>query len=255
MHTNILSNLIIQKVISASTMFSESGRTIKRENRSCWAIVLKYEGETVYTVNNKKYISNSNNMVIIPKGLNYKAKFVKSGHFSIIEFACDTKYDNILCFPIKNTDVILENIKKIEYKRDLKKPLYEIESIRDVYSLIIKLSEEYSRKYIPGKTQQKLIPAVNHITMHNNKKIKNAELAALTGFSTDYFRKIFAQTYGMSPIEYINNLKIKKAKEMLMSDYISITDIAISLGYENIYDFSRSFKKTTGISPSKYRNM
>jgi iron complex transport system substrate-binding protein len=40
--------------------------------------------------------------------------------------------------------------------------------------------------------------------------------------------------------------------EMLKSDYSSLSDIAQTLGYPNIYDFSRAFKKHTGIAPSKY---
>ena len=47
---------------------------------------------------------------------------------------------------------------------------------------------------------------------------------------------------------------IKKAKEMLKSDYGSITDIAQSLGYFNIYDFSRAFKNIYHISPREWRN-
>lgn len=47
-------------------------------------------------------------------------------------------------------------------------------------------------------------------------------------------------------------MRIKKAKEMLKSDYGSITGIAESLGYLNIYDFSRNFKNHVGISPSEY---
>ena len=46
----------------------------------------------------------------------------------------------------------------------------------------------------------------------------------------------------------------QKAKEMLASDYSGITDIAYSLGYNNVYEFSRSFKKQVGISPKAYSN-
>lgn len=252
MHTELLSKLVIKKIYSASTMYSAGGRTIKRSNRSNWAIVLKYEGETVYTIDGRKFTSNINNMVILPKGLSYETEFVKSGHFSIIEFECDSEYDKILYFPLRNAEKFLELFKKIEYKRTLKNPMYELESIQNTYSIILKLAQESPRKYTHNATQQKLIPALDYIAKNYTKKIRNEELASLTGFSTDYFRKIFSQVYGIPPIEYINNLRIKKAKEMLKSDFISITDIAISLGYENIYDFSRSFKKITGISPSKY---
>jgi len=82
--------------------------------------------------------------------------------------------------------------------------------------------------------------------------MKNEDLAKLTGLSTIYFRRLFTEVFGVSPIAYVHKLRIKKAKEMLKSDYGNITDIAQSLGYLNIYDFSRAFKKHTGISPSKY---
>lgn len=67
-----------------------------------------------------------------------------------------------------------------------------------------------------------------------------------------YFRKLFCEIYGTSPIKYVNNLRIKKAKEALGSDYSSISDIALMLGFNNIYEFSRAFKAHTGSSPTEY---
>lgn len=54
--------------------------------------------------------------------------------------------------------------------------------------------------------------------------------------------------------EYLHKLRIKKAKEILRSDYESISDIASSLGYADVYDFSRTFKKV-GLSPSQYAKL
>ena len=48
MHKNILSNLIITKVYSATTMYNEIGAKANRTDRPCWAILIKYEGETLY---------------------------------------------------------------------------------------------------------------------------------------------------------------------------------------------------------------
>ena len=70
--------------------------------------------------------------------------------------------------------------------------------------------------------------------------------------SSVYFRKMFTQIMGGSPIAYVKQFRIEKAKEMLKSDYGTLTDIASMLGYASLYDFSRDFKKQTGVPPSKY---
>lgn len=252
MYLDILSDLVITKIYSASTMYTEKNTKIKRNNRSRWAIVIKYEGETVYYANGKQYVSNVNNLVILPKGCSYEWRCTYSGHFSIIEFESELVYDKIFSFPVKNSEKILNLFKEVEYKRTLKKPMYEAESIRDAYSIILLLAQSMPKKYLPSEKLSKISPAIDYIAKNYNKDIKNDELARLTGLSTVYFRKLFTEIIGTSPIAYVHELRIKKAKEMLKSDYGSVTDIAHSLGYLNIYDFSRAFKKHTGISPSKY---
>ena len=252
MNLNILPNLIIKKVYSASTMYTEkNSRTIKN-NRPCWAVVIKYEGETVYVSKGKSHISNINNLVILPKGCSYEWTCTSSGHFSTIEFESELVYDDIFCFSVKNGEKILKLFKELEHKGIIKNSMYSIESIRDVYSIIIMIAQEMQNKYLPSKKLVKIEPATNYISQYYNTNITNDKLAHLTGLSTVYFRKLFTEIHGTSPIYYIHNLRVNKAKEMLKSDYSSIGDIAESLGYLNIYDFSRTFKKFTGISPSKY---
>ena len=81
-------------------------------------------------------------------------------------------------------------------------------------------------KYVPSKKQEKLSFAINYILENYNKPLKNDELANLTGLSTIYFRKLFTETYGISPIAYINKLRIKKAKDILKSDFESLTEVS-----------------------------
>lgn len=252
MYSDILSNLVITKIYSATTIYTEKNTKAKRNNRPCWAFVIKYEGETVYMSEGKSYLSDMNNLVILPKGCSYEWHCTHSGHFSIIEFESELMCDNIFSFSVKNSDKILNLFKKIEYKRTLKKPMYEAESIRDAYSILLMLSQAMQKKYLPSEKLSKINPAINYIAKNYNKDIRNDELAQITGLSTVYFRKLFTEVFGISPIAYVNELRIKKAKEMLKSDYGSISEIAESLGYLNIYDFSRTFKKHVGISPSKY---
>ena len=109
------------------------------------------------------------------------------------------------------------------------------------------------KKYMPTEKQRKIAPTLDYIARYYNTRIKNDELAAMAGLSTVYFRKLFTVIMGQSPADYVQSVRIGKAKEMLQSDYGSITDIAFSLGYLNIYDFSRVFKKYVGVSPKQYQ--
>ncbi len=248
----LLSNLIIENVCSVTTVYNDAGATLKRSTRERWAIIIKYEGETLYQNKGKLIVSNINHMVILPQGCSYEWRCTKSGHYAVIEFESPSKSEDIMSFAVDNSDEILQIFKKLEYKRLRQKSLYKLESIRDTYSIILKLARSVDNVYIPSKKAAMLAPAIDFILENYTDTITNDVLAGLCSISTVYFRKLFKEVQGVSPIEYIKELKIKKAMEMLRGDYGSITDIASSLGYKNIYDFSRDFKKRVGVAPSKY---
>lgn len=251
MDKEILSNLIVTNVYSSTTMYTEKNTRIKKNNRHGWAFVLKFEGETVYTQNGREYTSDINSILILPKGCSYEWKCTRSGHFTIVEFDSDVTCENIFCFPVKNGEKYLTRFQRIEYITTLKETGYILEAMKEVYSILQKLVQS-PKNYLPSDKSTKISPALEYIAKNYSKPITNEELARLTGMSCVYFRKTFTEVIGESPIAYAHSLRIKKAREMLESDYSSISNIAYSLGYSNIYDFSRDFKKHTGKSPSKY---
>ncbi len=249
---DLLSNLIIEDILTVTRMFSDTGAYAKRENREVWAMIIKYEGETVYKNANKIIVSNINNIVILPRGCSYEWKCTKKGHYACLEFQSSAEYSEILSFPIQNGDELLKIFTQLEYKNLQKKKMYRIECIRDVYNITLKLAQTLEYEYIPSDKSRRLSNALDYILTHYTENITNDYLASLCGISTVYFRKLFKAIYGKSPIDYAKSLKIKKACEMLGGDFGSISDISVSLGYPNIYDFSRDFKKHIGVSPSKY---
>lgn len=252
MCTDILSNLVVTKIHAVSIMYTEERTYKKRINRPLWAIVIKYEGETVYFQNGKKYISDINNIHILPKGGSYDWLCTKSGHFSIIEFDSEATCKDIIPFKVKNGEAYLNVLKNIELKRALKTPAYKLDELKDLYDLIASLLKTLEQKHVPSNKYKKIQPAMDYIAKNYNRKICNDDLSSITGLSTVYFRKLFKEVMGISPMNYIQSVKIKKAKDMLRSDYSSITDIAYSLGFNNVYEFSRNFKKNLGVSPTQY---
>ena len=142
--------------------------------------------------------------------------------------------------------------KQLEQKQIVKPLSYKIDLMKGVYDIISMLLNSTERNYFPSKNQEKLKPAIDYIALNYNKKIKNDELAKICTLSTAHFRNLFKEIMGISPISYIHTVRISKAKEMLRSDFNNISDIAFSLGYSSIYEFSKTFKRHVGISPSQY---
>ena len=71
--------------------------------------------------------------------------------------------------------------------------------------------------------------------------------------SYSWFRRIFKQYTGLSPYQYIHELRIQKAKELLTNSAFNSQEIAFEVGFENADYFCTAFKRKTGMSPIKYR--
>ena len=253
-----LSTLSITKILSISTMHTPAGgNSIARKHRSSWGLFLKYEGETEYVSGGKTYVSNARQMILLPKGSSYEWRCTQSGHYVVIEFESDLTSESLYSFDVADGDAMLKSLKDLEKIWLSKKPFYEMECLQGAYAILLKLvkTHEKGANYAPNAKKQRLLPALSYIHSHFTQAIKNEDLAKQCQISTIYFRKLFVDVYGLSPIKYIHHLRILRAKEMLRSDYGSISDIAISLGYNNIYEFSKAFKKHTGVPPSKYESL
>ncbi len=80
-----------------------------------------------------------------------------------------------------------------------------------------------------------------------------AELARRAGYSPDHFARLFKSVLGVGPQAFRIQSRIDRAKGLLTESSLTITQIAQTLRYENIYFFSRQFKAKTGLTPSDYR--
>lgn len=85
------------------------------------------------------------------------------------------------------------------------------------------------------------------------KKISVEEIARSSYLSTTYITKIYKEVTGDTPINYLINLRMEKAMEILQEGHFSIQDVAKKVGYDDPYYFSKLFKKRFGLSPSSYK--
>lgn len=96
--------------------------------------------------------------------------------------------------------------------------------------------------------------AISYIENNFQNDISVESIAAVCGLNRSYFGKIFKETMGKSPQEFLMNYRMIKAAELLKLTQLSIGDIGNAVGYENQLHFSRAFKNVYGVSPREWRN-
>jgi AraC-like DNA-binding protein len=84
------------------------------------------------------------------------------------------------------------------------------------------------------------------------EKIELDEIAAAAFMSRFHYIRIFQKVYGMTPRQYLRDLRIEKAKELLKKGR-SVTQVCIDIGYTSLPTFSKIFKRGTGVSPRTYQ--
>lgn len=96
--------------------------------------------------------------------------------------------------------------------------------------------------------------AINYIEQNFQNNITVEDIAAVCGINRSYFGKIFRNSIGRSPQEFLMNYRMVKATELLKLTSLSIAEIGSAVGYENQLHFSRAFKTIYGVSPREWRN-
>lgn len=94
--------------------------------------------------------------------------------------------------------------------------------------------------------------AVDYIDNHLTSPISVTDLSSRFGYTPTYFTRIFHSIVGVPPKRYINEKKIYRAKTMILSQNVNISQISNILGFESVAYFSRVFKNITGMAPMDY---
>jgi len=106
-----------------------------------------------------------------------------------------------------------------------------------------------------SKTEKdiRLTAVLEYIDIHLGESLKLADLAKIAAYEQTYFSSMFKQHFSVSPIKYIQNKRIEKARSLLRYGNQKLSAIADELGFSDVFHFSKTFKKITGESPTVFR--
>ncbi|WP_238386710.1 helix-turn-helix domain-containing protein [Chitinophaga rupis] len=115
------------------------------------------------------------------------------------------------------------------------------------------LSPEIFKHNEAGQIPAKILHAINYIQLNLDQDLSVTQLAKSANLHTDYFSRLFYHYTGERPVKYIHEKRIERAQYLMVTTQMTYSEIAAQTGFENVYYFSRIFKRITGTSPGHYK--
>lgn len=103
--------------------------------------------------------------------------------------------------------------------------------------------------------QDRVRSVINLMNTHINEPIDLDACAKRCCVSRERFNHMFKEQTGFPPLQYINRIRVERAKELLVDSGLTVSECADTLGFSDVNYFSRLFRKIAGVSPSKYRRV
>ena len=143
-------------------------------------------------------------------------------------------------------------------EEEMDKRFWHCTDMAAVYRLLRQGIQAEIQRLKEAKALREMRPiteAKHYIQQHYQEALRLEDVSTAVGFNATYFSTLFKKETGQNFMDYLTELRISKAKELLCGEELSVQDVAEQVGYRDLKYFSRLFKKLTGVSPSDYKKL
>lgn len=133
-------------------------------------------------------------------------------------------------------------------------PLAQLETQNVATELVLMILKDHLKEQDkPSDSKQIMNWITSYMSFRLSEPLTVGEMAHRANLSPSRFNVVFRDHFGMSPYQYLLHLRIQHAKELLATTNLSNQEIADYCGFSDIFHFSKSFKRCTGMPPSRFR--
>jgi len=216
------------------------------------AFMLPIEGHARITLNDKHYSIVPGNLLYIPFGVNIQIDVLSKDYSYInifhqipiqFEFALNIKSN------YEQLQGLFHQLLQRREKQNIEHSTYEINHI---LSNIFKILLLYHTDGL-SDNRKNFEHLCSYLKMNYDKEITLDILGSLIHKSPSHVSYLFHKYENKRPIDYLIQIRIQKARELLAATQLSIAEVSSSISYQDPYYFSRLFKKHCGVSPQKFR--
>ena len=243
-----IKDLIITEIWRVIQIKSNKGKTVHWDKRVCCGICCVLSGHMLFRFENETVECKKNDAVFIPEGIEYTIEYPQDTHFVLFNFKVLEPFSEIKKIENVNLYNHYKTVKNyFTMARDTK--IHYVFS--ELYAVLARFSD-YKNKHNP------MVDAAGKsiIENYNNSDFTCKDIAKDLGITDTYLRLIFKKEHGIPPGQYLLKTRMDEATYLLM-DNMSVTKVAEMVGYKDVFQFSKAYKKYFGYSPkiAKSREM
>jgi len=225
------------------------------ENRETHAFVFKLSGESRYDFEGGSILHGKNQMLLIPKGSNYKVTLTTPppSEYLLINFLGEIPYTKIQEYPISGSIDRTRLCERISRLRAFESQAERYRCKAILYELFAMIEERKKVSKIGSGGENEIKKAVSYLHEHLfDPELKISDLHSLLGMSAPCFRSRFFTLFGVTPKKYVLGKRLTQAREILENgEFNNISEVAALVGFEDALYFGKMFKQQFGVNPSE----
>ncbi len=234
------------------TSLSHKAPPVSVTPRPFSSLSFRKSGKISVTAGGKRLLSCKDTLTFIPRGCGYVTEVLEEGEMDIVHF-CTSDAP-----PLSDAPLVLSPESPLLFRNLFERAVRafaaegcDFFSMAYVYKLLAETNTLLSgNRPLPHgrmiKCKQYLDERIGDPTL------RICQLAELSGVSEAYFRREFRKFYGTSPLSYLKRKRIELSCHLLSCGLYSITEVALSSGFESISYFSAEFRRAMGCTPLEY---
>lgn len=219
--------------------------------RSHSAISVRLQGHASFRTENGTFCVSPGDVIFIPAGVDY---WIENSDEELIILHVDAHgcdLSQIETITPQSPGAILELLRELCRQWQQRRPGYRNHCTAKMHEMFALLE---TQPQTPEGKFSLLEPGVLYLNAHfDDPELTVAVLAEKCRISQVYFRALFKQRYGLSPVQAIRQRRLQQAAKLLESAYYSVNEVAAMCAFPDVKYFSTTFKAAMGVSPSEYK--
>ncbi|NOU67260.1 helix-turn-helix domain-containing protein [Paenibacillus sp. LMG 31461] len=232
----------------------------ERDDYPCWTLFAVEEGSFFYEIRTEQGEARFGDLVLCPPRTVFRRKTIEPLTFHFIQFIGESHLEHEAAWKGKLSVQDLPRLtSSYRYLRsmqgwDEESTQHKLHLVNDLFRIVQMenlIKESSPATIIDGDMDQ----ARGFLTDHAFGNLSMLELATSLGLTPVQFTRRFRKAFAQTPTEFINDLRLTRAKHLLENTTFTLDMIAAQCGYENGFYLSRVFTQKIGKAPSLYRSM